>query len=149
MNISKSKDSIMILIGILWIACIVLGTIGYSVVAMCLGVVLMFLHMLLGSAKGGVVTKSFLIYPLVIWGILWLASFILSGYYGNLFSGVEPSFTFLGFHPSFAPTVFLYWIGGQLTLNLGFYLRQDEWLSQKDWDDFCKKVHTLDEKGGY
>lgn len=56
-----------------------------------------------------------------------------------------PSITVMGLHPSFAPTIFLYWIGGQLTLNLGFYLLQDEWLSQKEWDDFCAKAKRIKE----
>ena len=146
MDITKHKTLIMVLIAILWIACIVTGTMGHFVAGMCLGVVLMFLHMLLGVSTHGIVSKKFLIYPLVIWAILWLVSFLLSGYYGDLFAGVMPSFTVLGFHPSFAPTIFLYWIGGQLTLNLGFYLLQDEWLSQKDWDAFCAKVHAMKEE---
>lgn len=145
MDISKHKDLLSILIAVLWIACIVLGTVGHFVIAMCLGVVLMFLHMILGIAKQGKVSKKFLIYPIAIWAVLWLVSFILSGYFANQFAGVMPSFTVLGFHPSFAPTIFLYWIGGQLTLNLGFYLFQDEWLSEKDWDNFCQKVKELEE----
>ncbi len=146
MNISKNKDLIIVLIAILWIACIVTGTMGHFVIGLCLGVPLMLLHMMLGVAKNGVVSKKFLLYPLAIWAVLWLVSFILSGYYGDLFAGVAPSFTILGFHPSFAPTIFLYWIGGQLTLNLGFYLLQDEWLSEKDWEAFCTKVHAMKEK---
>ena len=78
-----------------------------------------------------------------VWAALWLVSFILSGYFGDRFAGGMPAFTVLGFHPSFAPTIFLYWIGGQLTLNLGLYLLQDEWLSQKDWDAFCDKVKGM------
>ena len=145
MDISKKKDLINILIAVLWVVIIYLGTVGHFVIGMCLGVVLMFLHMMLGIAKNGKVSRKFLIYPMVIWAILWLASFILSGYYSDLFAGVMPSFTVFGLHPSFAPTVFLYWIGGQLTLNLGFYLFQDEWLSEKDWEDFCDKVKGMKE----
>lgn len=145
MNIGKHKDLIAILIAVLWIACIVTGTTGHFVAGMVLGVPLMFLHMILGVAKQDKVSKKFLFYPILVWAVLWVVSFILSGYYADLFAGVMPSFTVLGFHPSFAPTIFLYWIGGQLTLNLGFYLFQDEWLSEKDWDDFCEKVKTLEE----
>ena len=145
MNIKKNATLIWVMIAVLWIACIVLGTIGQFVIAMCLGVVLMFLHMMLGMAKGGVVSKKFLIYPMVIWAVLWLVSFVLSGHFATEFAGVTPSFTVLGLHPSFAPTIFLYWIGGQLTLNLGFYLLQDEWLSQKEWDEFCTKAKEIKE----
>lgn len=143
MDITKQKDLFVILIAILWFLCLIFGTSGQFVLGMCLAVVMMFLYVLLGVAKNGVVSKKFLFYPLVIWAILWIVSFILSGVLAARFTGTMPSFTFLGLHPSFAPTVFLYWIGGQLTLNLGLYLYQDEWLSESEWDDFCKKVHAM------
>lgn len=145
MDIRKHKTLIWVLIAILWIFCIVMGTIGHFVVAMVAGVPLMFLHMMLGIAKGGIVSKKFMVYPMLIWAVLWIVSFILSGYYATAFAGVMPSFTVLGLHPSFAPTIFLYWIGGQLTLNLGFHLFQDEWLSEKEWNDFCEKAKKIKE----
>lgn len=145
MDISRQKTPIMILIAVLWLACIYTGTTGHFVVGMCLGVVLMFLHMILGIAKNGVVSKKFLAYPILCWAVLWLVSFILSGYFATKYAGVMPDFTVFGLHPSFAPTVFLYWIGGQLTLNLGLFLLQDEWLSQKDWDEFRNKVKGMKE----
>lgn len=145
MDIKKHSTLIWVLIAALWIAVIVLGTMGHFVIGMVLGVPLMFLHMMLGIAKGGKVSKKFLIYPMAIWAVLWIVSFILSGYYADAFAGMMPSFTVFGLHPSFAATIFLYWIGGQLTLNLGFYLLQDEWLSEKDWEDFCAKAKKIKE----
>ncbi len=145
MDIGKSRTAIWIAIAILWVVCIVAGTIGHFILGMCLGVILMLLHALLGVARRGVVSRKFLIYPLLVWTVLWIASFILSGYYADKFMGVYPSFTVFGIHPSFAPTVFLYWIGGQLTLNLGHYLCQDEWLPQEEWDEFCKKAKAIKE----
>ncbi|MBR0093505.1 MAG: hypothetical protein IJP92_17600 [Lachnospiraceae bacterium] len=146
MDITKYKTLFAVLIAALWIACIVLGTTGHFVIAMCLGVPLMMLHILLGVARNGKIPMRFFIYPILIWAVLWVVSFILSGYYADMFAGQEPAFTVLGLHPSFAPTVFLYWIGGQLTLNLGLYLRQDDWLSEKDWEEFCEKVHNMKEE---
>lgn len=145
MNVKKHQTVIWILIAALWMVCIVSGTMGHFVFGMCAGVVLMFLHMLLGMAKGEKISKKVLIYPMGIWAVLWIVSFLLSGYYANLFQGVMPTFTVFGLDPSFAPTIFLYWIGGQLTLNLGFYLLQDEWLSEKDWNDFCDKARMIKE----
>lgn len=145
MNIKKNSTLIWISIAVLWIAVMVLGTMGHFVIGMVLSVPLMLLHMMLGVAKGGVISKKFFVYPLLIWAVLWAVSFILSGYYADLFAGVMPSFTVLGLHPSFAPTIFLYWIGGQLTLNLGMYLLQDEWLSEKEWEDFCAKAKKIKE----
>ncbi len=143
MNISKHRDIIVGLIAVLWFVCIITGTSGHYVLGMCMGVVLMFLYMILGVAKNGVVSKKFLRYPLLVWAALWLVSFITSGYYGAMFGNDMPAFTVFGFHPSFAPTVFLYWIGGMLTLNLGLYLCQDEWLSEKDWEDFRNRINSL------
>lgn len=146
MDIKKHSTLIWVLIAILWIACIVTGTTGHFVLGMVLGVPLMLLHMMLGSAKGGVVSKKFFVYPLLIWAVLWIVSFILSGYWADTFAGVMPSFTIFGIHPSFAPTIFLYWIGGQLTINLGFYLFQDEWLTNDEWDSFCEKAKAIKDK---
>lgn len=145
MDLRKHTTLIWIMIAVLWIVCIVAGSAGHFVIGLVAAVPLMFLHMLLGVAKGGIVSKKFLVYPMLIWAVLWIASFILSGYYADKFMGTVPTFTFLGFHPSFAPTIFLYWIGGQLTLNLGFYLLRDEWLTKEEWEEFCKKAKKYKE----
>lgn len=145
MDIKKHSTLIWVLIAVLWIFCIVMGTLGHFVIAMVAGVPLMFLHMTIGIAKGGVVSKKFMVYPMLIWAVLWIVSFILSGHFATEFAGVMPSFTVLGLHPSFAPTIFLYWIGGQLTLNLGFHLLKDEWLSEDEWNDFCEKAKKIKE----
>ncbi|MDR1874731.1 MAG: hypothetical protein LBQ90_06955 [Synergistaceae bacterium] len=140
MDLTKNRTAIIVATAVLWLACMFLGWKDYFVTAMCLGVVLMLLYMLLGAAKNGVVPKKLLVYPLGAWAILWIASFILSKYFSDLFAGVIPGFTIGGFHPSFAFTVFFYWIGGILTLTVGFVLRKDEWLSEKDWKDFLNRV---------
>jgi hypothetical protein len=140
MNVVKNRTAMIILIAVLWLVCTYLGWKNIFVPAMCLGVVLMLVHFLLGSAKDGVVSKKFLVYPLGIWAVLWILSFIFSKHYSDLFAGRMPDFTIAGFHPSFAFTIFFYWIGGMLTLSLGFYLNRDEWLSEKDWQDFVSRV---------
>jgi hypothetical protein len=141
MNLAKWKTVVIVLIAALWLGCMYLGWQNDFVPAMCLGVVLMLLHMLLGAAKGGVISRKLLVYPFGVWAVLWILSFIFSKYYSDLFAGVMPSFTIVGFHPSFAFTVFFYWIGGMLTLSLGFVLRRDEWLSEEDWKTFMNRVH--------
>jgi hypothetical protein len=141
MDLARKKTPLMICIALLWLGCMYLGWKNNFILGMCLGVILMFLHMALGTAKQGVLSKKFFVYPLGIWAVLWIASFVCSKYYSDLFAGVMPSFTISGFHPSFAFTVFFYWIGGMLTLTLGFVLFKDEWLSEKDWKDFLTRVH--------
>ena len=140
MDISGKRNGIVILLGALWKAIMLLGWNNNHVPAMILSVVLMFLHMILGVAKQGKISKRFLLYPLGVWAILWSTSFLLSNYYANKFAGVMPSFKVLGLHPSFAPTMFLYYIGGMLSLTVGFVLFIDDRLSSMDWDNFLETV---------
>lgn len=150
MDLSSKKTAIIVITTILWLTINFLGWNDYYLVSMYLGVVLMLLYMMLGLAKQGILSKKLLFYSLVPWAVLWAASFSFADYYAALFAGAMPSFTILGFHPSFASTIFGYWIGGMLTLTVMYYALKDEWLSPKDWDDFVKKIESIDEteKGG-
>jgi len=140
MDISRKRSALMVLIAFLWLGITVLGMQKLFLPAMILGVVLMFVHMFLGVARKGVVSGLFLVYPLLAWGVLWGASFVLSKHYSDAFAGQMPAFTILGLHPSFAWTVLTYWIGGMLTLTVGFMLLRSEWLSDKDWDEFLAAI---------
>lgn len=142
----KSVTTLIIITTALWVAINLSGWTGHHMVGMYLSVILMFLYMVLGIAKQEVVSKKFLMYPLVTWGITWMLSFFLAEHYSVKFAGALPNFTVLGFHPSFAPIVFLYWIGGMLTLTLGFKFFKDEWLSEKDWDNFKKKIENIEKE---
>ncbi|WFA10040.1 hypothetical protein [Tissierella sp. Yu-01] len=142
----KNVTTIIIITTVLWAVINVLGWLGNAMLGMYLGVVLMLLYMILGIAKNGVVSKKFLSYPLIPWAIIWVISFYLADLYALKFTGVIPSFTVLGFHPSFASTIILYWIGGMLTLTLGFMVYRDEWLTKEDWDSFLKKIEDIKEE---
>jgi hypothetical protein len=144
MNLREKNDLLIILIGILWAAIVYMGWENVSIPAMYLGVVLMFLHMMLGVSKKGILSKKLIVFPLIPWAILWIVSFYLSDYYSALFAGQMPNFTILGFHPSFSWTVLTYWIGGMLTLTLGFVINKDEWLSEQDWEDFKKRIKEIE-----
>lgn len=146
----KNVTTIIIITTALWAVINVLGWFDYAMAGMYLGVVLMLLYMILGIAKNGVVSKKFLFYPLMIWAITWITSFYLADYYALKFAGTMPSFTVLGFHPSFAATIIPYWIGGMLTLTLGFIVYRDEWLSKEDWDKFLDRIQAIkdEEKRG-
>lgn len=139
----KNVTTIIIGTTVLWAAINVLGWLGKAMLGMYLGVILMLLYMILGIAKNGEVSKKFLSYPLILWAITWIVSFYLADLYALKFAGVTPSFTVLGFHPSFASTIILYWMGGMLTLTLGFMVYRDEWLAKEDWDNFLEKIKVL------
>ncbi len=107
---------------------------------------LMVLHMLLGVAKKDMVAGGLVLYPIVIWALLWGISFILSWHFSKVYAGTMPDFMILGFHPSFAWTVITYWLGGVATITIGFVVIKDKWLSQKDWDDFTEKIVNLNKE---
>lgn len=142
----KSVTTIIIITAVLWLAINLSGWTGHHMVGMYLSVILMLLYMILGIAKQGIVSKKFFLYPLLVWSIAWMASFFLAEHYSVKFAGNLPDFTVLGFHPSFAPVVILYWLGGILTLTLGFIYYKDEWLSEKDWNDFKIKIEAIEKE---
>lgn len=153
MDLSGKKTAIILITTALWLIITFLGWNNAYLVSMYLGVVLMLLYMMLGTARQGKISKKLFFYCLFPWAILWIVSFSLADDYANLFAGVVPTFTVLGFHPSFAATVFVYWIGGMLTLTLMYMTFKDEWMSQEYWDDFTKKIKEIDkieepEEGG-
>ncbi len=150
MDLSSKKTAIIVITTALWLVITFLGWNNHYLVSMYLGVVLMLLYMMLGVAKQGKLSKKIFFYSLIPWAILWPVSFYLADYYAALFAGVMPSFTVLGFHPSFAAIIIGYWIGGMLTLTVMYYKLKDEWLSQTDWDNFIKKIENIkeSEKGG-
>lgn len=142
----KNVTTLIIVTTILWAVINVLGWLGYHMMGMYLGVILMLLYMILGIANKGKVSKKFLTYPLGIWTVTWILSFFLADHYAIKFAGILPSFNVLGFHPSFASVVFLYWVGGMLTLTLGFMIYKDEWMSDEDWESFKEKINAIKEE---
>ncbi|MEY8416639.1 hypothetical protein AAK964_10085 [Tissierella praeacuta] len=148
MDLKEKKTLFILLTTALWVIITICGWTGHWLLGMVLGVVLMLLYMILGAAKKGVLSRKLLFYPFSIWSILWILSFILSDYHSKIFDGMMPSYTILGLHPSFAWTVFTYWIGGVLTLTLGFVFYKDLWLSKEDWNDFKKKIGEINTKKG-
>jgi len=150
MDIQGKRTGIIVTIALLWGAISVLGWYEMYMPGLYLGVLLMFLHMVLGVSVNHKVSKKFLIFPLIPWAVVWALSFYLSNMHANIFIGVMPDFTILGFHPSFSWTIILYWIGGMLTLTWGFMIYKDEWLSSSDWDEFKRKVELIDQgqRGG-
>lgn len=148
MEISKSRTAITLIITALWVAVTVCGWTGKWFEGLILGVLLMFLHMAIGSAQNGKLHMSLLIYPLLPWAIVWIGGFIFAKYYSDLFLNMAPSFKILGFHPSFAWIILAYWVGGVLTLTLGLIKNEQAWLSDENWDAFKAKIDQLNRQEG-
>lgn len=143
MNLTEKKDFIMIFIAILWIVLWGLAITNHYVIAMQISILLMFLHLILGTSHNDKINKKLLIYPFLSWIVLWIIGFYLA--YINSVKTYDDirKHLFLGFHPSFGPVVYLYWIGGMLTLAVGFYLKKDCWLSQEQWDSFKEEINKI------
>lgn len=142
----RNITTIIIATTALWVVINVLGWLGHHMMGMYLGVILMLLYMIMGIAKNGVVSKKFLTYPLLVWAVLWIVSFFLADYYAVKFAGMMPTFNIFGFHPSFAAIIFLYWIGGMLTLTIGFIVYKDDWMTENDWENFKTKIQAIEEE---
>ena len=89
MDISKQKTPIVVAIAVLWLVCVMLGSTGHFVWDMVLGVPLIGLHFMLGVARQGVVSRRFFRFCIIPWAVLMAATFILCGYYADLFKGVH------------------------------------------------------------
>ncbi|WP_432407708.1 hypothetical protein [Wukongibacter sp. M2B1] len=148
MNIGNKRTGIIIVITVLWVFITLSGWSGSWFAGLISSVILMLLYMILGSAKNGRLSKKLLIYPLLSWSVLWIIGFFFSKYYADIFTGRIPDFTILGFHPSFAFTILTYWIGGVLTLTLGFYFFADHWLSDEDWNNFKDRIKSINSAKG-
>ena len=73
----------------------------------------------------------------------WAAAFGLGNYFAEAFSGHYPDFTVLGFHPSFAAIIVLFWIVPTLLMGFGFELVKDRWLSRERWEHFVQSISEL------
>ena len=147
MNIGKYRTHVVLAMTVLWVAITLCGWFGKWYVGLYLSVLLMLLHMMLGAAQKGILSKKLLMYPLLTWGLVWGVGFYMAKLNSDAFMNIPPSYTILGFHPSFAWIILCYWIGGVLTLTLGLVKYKDLWLSDTDWDDFIKTVKHLNEGG--
>lgn len=141
-----SPTPIVLAIGCLWCAVTILGLLGLWFQALLLSVVLMTLHVVLGSAHEGRIDLGLLIHPILTWATVWMVSFVLAEYFARSFSGEAPDFTILGLHPSFACIVFGYWLGGIATLTVGFSARRSLWMSDGQWSEFTTRMAELNER---
>jgi len=147
---SNNNGTLIKITGILWGVITMMAWYGYWYQGIFISFVMMLLYLVAGAKHQGKLDKTFMLFPILSWFVLWMISFKLVGDYSTLFRNVAPTFTILGFHPSFA-WLFIAWVGSVLTLSLGFYVNKDRWLSKNDWEAYQKKIVQLNqelEKGG-
>ncbi|MDO5037226.1 MAG: hypothetical protein Q4E37_02885 [Tissierellia bacterium] len=147
MSLKGKYNAIFILIGVLWVALWLLAIADYYILAFILSILMMLLHLILGSANNEKIDRGYLIYPLLTWAVVWAIGFYLA-YANDLVAQVEGGKFFGGFHYSFGPVVYLYWIGGVLTLMVGYYVNRKKWLSDDQWNSFIEEAKKIKDKKG-
>lgn len=130
----------------LWIAMVVLASLGHWLAALYVLLGLLLVYGLLGSLHEGRFDLRLLAFPALVWILLWAVAFALGNHYAEAFAGRPPDFTILGFHPSFAAIVAFFWVVPTLLMGFGFEAVKDRWLSRQRWDDFVRRIDELSGK---
>lgn len=136
----------MISSGLLWLLMVGLAAAGHWLAGLYVLLFLLLIYGVLGSSHKGRFDLRLVAFPTLPWIIMWAAAFALGTHYAELFSGRHPDFTILGFHPSFAAIIVLFWVLPTLLMGFGFEAVKDRWLSQERWDNFVRRINELDDE---
>ena len=145
MNTSRTGSLLMAASGLLWLAMVALAGAGHWFAALFVLLGLLVIYGVLGSSHKGRFDLRLVAFPTVVWLAMWGLAFWLGQHYAQAFAGRAPDFTILGFHPSFAAIIALFWILPTLLMGFGFEAVKDRWLSEERWDEFIRAIHEDDE----
>lgn len=144
MQITHLKKHLIIISTILWCAVTVLGWKNENyLICLVLSVFIMGCYLMLGAANKGILSKKIFFYPILVWEVVWIATFVFAAYFADLYAGVVPPLI-LGLHPSLACIIGGFWFGGLLTILMGWRINKNDWMSSDDWDKFVEKIKELD-----
>lgn len=146
MGTERTESLLMIASAVLWLVMVGLAATGHWLAALYTLLPLLLIYGVLGSSHKGQFDLRLVAFPTLIWIVSWAAAFGIGNYYFEVFSGQHPDFTVLGFHPSFAAIVILFWVVPTLLMGFGFEAVKDRWLSRERWDDFVRRVSELSEE---
>ena len=139
----KAETLLIVASAVLWLVMVGLAAAGHWLAALYALLPLLLIYGVLGSSHRGKFDLRLVAFPTLIWIVLWAAAFGLGNHYAEVFSGQAPDFTVLGFHPSFAAIVVLFWIIPTLLMGFGFEAVKDRWLSRERWDHFVQRISEL------
>ena len=145
---SNAETLLITLSAILWLVMIALAGLGHWLAALYVLLGLLLIYGVLGSSHKGKFDLRLVAFPSLVWILMWAAAFGLGDHYAVAFAGQHPDFTILGFHPSFAAIIVLFWVVPTLLMGFGFEMVKDRWLSQERWDEFVRRVHEPEDGDG-
>jgi hypothetical protein len=141
---SNNKESLLVTASaVLWLVMVGLAALGHWLAALYTLLPILLIYAVLGSSHKGQFDLGLVAFPTLIWIVLWAAAFGLGNHYAEAFAGQHPDFAVLGFHPSFASIIVLFWIVPTLLMGFGFELVKDRWLSREKWDHFVDSINEL------
>ena len=143
MNQSNKETVLVSLSAILWLAIAGLAWTGHWYPALFVLLALISIYAALGTTRGGRIDLKLFLFPALTWLALWAVTFALAQHHALEFAGRKPDFSVLGFHPSFAWILLVYWLGGALVMTLGYYFMRNAWLSDERWDEFVDSVKRI------
>ena len=145
----RSIETLLIVAsGILWLVMVGLAASSHWLAALYTLLPMLLIYGVLGSSHKGRFDLRLVAFPALVWILLWAVAFWLGDHYAVAFAGRSPDFTVLGFHPSFAAIVALFWVLPTLLMGFGFVMVKDRWLSQERWDEFVRRVHEPEDGDG-
>ena len=149
MKPNRIQTLLMVAGGVLWLLMVGLAGAGHWLAALYVLLVLLLSYSVLGALRDGVVDLRLVAFPTLVWLMMWAAAFALGDYFAEAFAGRAPDFTILGFHPSFAAIIVLFWIVPTLLMGFGFEAVKDRWLSSGQWEEYLHRVHeaAAEERG--
>ena len=142
---NKAASILVVISGGLWLVMVGLAATGHWYAALFVLIGLLIIYTVLGSSKGGRPDWKLVMFPSLVWLVMWSAAFWLGNHYAEAFAGGPPDFTVLGFHPSFAAIIILFWIVPTLMMGFGFEAVKDRWLSEERWDEFVRRIGEMRE----
>jgi len=148
MGTGKTESLLVIASAVLWLVMVGLAALGHWLAALYTLLPLLLIYGVLGSSHKGKFDLRLVAFPTLIWIVLWAAAFGFGNHYAEIFSGQAPDFTVLGFHPSFAAIIVLFWILPTLLMGFGFEAVKDRWLSRERWDHFVERISELSKEDG-
>jgi hypothetical protein len=142
MKASRIETLLVVASGLLWLLMVGLAGAGHWLAGLYVLLVLLLVYGILGTSHKGRFDVRLVIFPTGVWLLSWAAAFALGEYFAEVFAGTAPEFTILGFHPSFAAIIALFWVLPTLLMGFGFVAVKDRWLSQERWDEFVRRMHA-------
>ncbi len=132
---------LVIVSGLLWLLMVALAGAGHWLAGLYVLLFLLLVYGVLGTSHKGRFDLRLVLFPTGVWLLSWAGAFALGEYFARAYGDGLPAFTVLGFHPSFAAIIVLFWVFPTLLMGFGFESVKDRWLSQQRWDDFLRRMH--------